>query len=156
MNIGVESFWYLWFQNNELIIQWTTLTLILILALWIVLPYLHNNEPQAEDIEKAIRKITKETRFPLNQTLGSTKSPAANSSTEFKQLKKELQFKNTQIAKLKKEAHSKVSDKTNELAKIKKLEKKLAEYEIIENEIANLSRYKEENKKLKAKLINKN
>ena len=155
MGINTESFLHFWFQVNEFIIQWTTLALIFVLMFWAVTSYLRNNKSQAPNMKKTLKKVTKETQFPLNQTVAPVLG--INASAKLRKLKKELRLKDTQIEALKKklEARSETFDKTAELERIKGLEKKLAEYEIVEGDIADLSRYKEENQKLKAKLINK-
>ena len=155
MGINTKSFLHFWFQVNEFIIQWATLALIFVLMFWAVTSYLRNNKSQAPNMKKALKKVTKETQFPLNQSVAPVLGISA--SAKLRELKKELRLKDTQIEALKKklEARSKTFDKTAELDKIKSLEKKLAEYEIVEGDIADLSRYKEENQKLRANLINK-
>ena len=73
---------------------------------------------------------------------------------ELKTLQADLLLKEEEILELKKGLdEAKSSDETDELqAKIKVLEDKLTEYEIIEDDIADLSMYKEENIKLKEEL----
>ena len=69
-------------------------------------------------------------------------------------VKKELETRASIIEDLqKKVSEAKSADNSSELlAKIKNLESKLLEYEIIEDDIADLSLFKEENAKLKAEL----
>lgn len=79
-------------------------------------------------------------------------SPA--SAAELEALKKELEQRAKIIQDLSAQVESvKTQDASSELlAKIKNLEGKLAEYEVIEDDIADLSLYKEENAKLKKEL----
>ena len=77
------------------------------------------------------------------------------SSTDILELEAELAEKKREIEKLKEDlqAGGGGDDNTPELlSKIKNLEDRLAEYEIIEDDIADLSHYKEENERLKKQL----
>ena len=88
---------------------------------------------------------------------GEAASGEGVSSTDVLELEAELADKKREIEKLKKDIESgatgSADDNTPELlAKIKNLEDRLAEYEIIEDDIADLSHYKEENERLKKQL----
>ncbi|MCB0392128.1 MAG: hypothetical protein KDD58_12615 [Bdellovibrionales bacterium] len=76
-----------------------------------------------------------------------------NNDAELSALKEQLSEKQFEIETLKKELEGKVSNSSEPspelLEKINDLEARLAEYEIIEDDIADLSKYKEENARLK-------
>lgn len=77
---------------------------------------------------------------------------SADAQVQLDLLAAELESKKKEIENLRKAA-SDQDDKTPELlTKIKNLEDRLAEYEIIEDDIADLSKYKEENARLKRQL----
>lgn len=135
---------------------------------------------EIDRIEKALEKIMGQMgAAPGNASISSAGAGATSSATsgesqdaeaasastaapgtpeaafpDMEKLKKELDEKTKELSEVKaKVESSKEDDKTPELlAKIKNLEEKLAEYEIIEDDIADLSMYKEENQKLKKEL----
>ncbi len=83
----------------------------------------------------------------------SAGSAGAAPSGDLAKIKSELEEKRKEIDALKAKMNDPKNDSTPELlAKIKNLEDRLAEYEIIEDDIADLSHYKEENARLKTKL----
>lgn len=90
-------------------------------------------------------------------------APDPSLKEELERLRAELSARESQIKKLKEEmpkddggatpASSDLTGKLNDqLKRIEELEAKLAEYEILEDDIADLSLYKEENARLKAEL----
>lgn len=151
--LHTESFFHFWFQNNESIIQWTTLAIIVILLSWITSFYFYNGGSKAQPVEHTPKKVAGKTRFPVHK--GRDKDPTSPIG-ETKKSVGQWERKNAQIDPLNKELEIQTKDSDKTAEKIKSLEKKLAEYEIIEKDIVNLSRYKEENKQLKKKLTNKN
>lgn len=91
-------------------------------------------------------------------TAGSAGGAAGNlsgaSTAELTALKSELEKKAKHVEELQRQVElAKATDSSTELlTKIKNLEGKLSEYEIIEDDIADLSHYKDENAKLKTEL----
>jgi hypothetical protein len=84
---------------------------------------------------------------------GSTGQVDEATLTELKVLKEALDRKKQEVDELKTRIEGTKLDNTDELlAKIKKLEERLSEYEIIEDDIADLSVFKEENMRLKREL----
>ncbi len=74
----------------------------------------------------------------------SPENPKAQADID--NLKKQLEEKSAIVTQLQKEVQESASNATNDLAnKIKELEAKLSEYEIIAEDIADLSRYKDQN-----------
>ncbi len=100
---------------------------------------------------------------PSNIAEDGAVSPAgAEVLVQLEKLKAEMAKKESQIKELNTKLSEAASQSTKELkveggnseleAKIKELEARLAEYDIISEDIADLSRYKEENEKLKTDL----
>lgn len=93
----------------------------------------------------------------LETKSGKDKSSPEKSTekiAEIGDLKQQLKVKEREIETLKKDIEKKVDSKPSQelLDKIKDLEARLAEYEIIEDDIADLSKYKDENANLKEEL----
>ncbi|MBX3023225.1 MAG: hypothetical protein KF799_16240 [Bdellovibrionales bacterium] len=77
----------------------------------------------------------------------------AEVDAQVQSLKKDLASREEEIAQLKAAGPSKAGEDATALStRIKELEAKLAEYEILEDDIADLSLYKEENTRLRAEL----
>ncbi len=122
---------------------------------------------QSEEIEALLKKVLAQTEG-IPRSASSSDNPksidqvkvvtGSGSLPSDSALKIELDKKQAEIEKLKKEvvdikASPASADNSAELLKkIKDLEARLAEYEIIEDDIADLSKYKEENAKLRAEL----
>ena len=82
-----------------------------------------------------------------------TPATAGEVDAQIQAMKKELASRDDEIGKLKAGGDKKPSAEAEGLGtRIKELESKLAEYEILEDDIADLSLYKEENQRLKAEL----
>ncbi len=114
-----ETFLYFWFENNELIIQWATLILIINITFLAVMSYLRRNiSSNAPHLDAKLQSLDQRLRRMEGMDSGISNN---------------LQ-------------------RQRDLAKIKDLEKKLTEYQVIEDDIANLSKYKEENKELRERL----
>lgn len=192
-----------WIHHNEAIIQWTIVTIFLLVAVMI---YFLIRKPDSElgsssgelhDIESSLKKLleqaqwvqaqphvqkksessaTDEDSLPEldealkeaeadGQTGGTGGSPSAEASA---QLQKELTAKVEEIEQLQRQvAELKTQppvegggggsggdpEAMKELqGKVEKLEAQLQEYEIIEDDIADLSHYKDENARLKKEL----
>ncbi len=86
---------------------------------------------------------------------GSASAAGGAYGADLEKLKKELSEKQTQIAKLHADLEQQKKSAKSDGAleeKLKELEAKLAEYQILEDDIADLSAYKEENARLKTEL----
>lgn len=132
------------------------------------------NQDNARDIEELLKKVLAQAN-----SIGSGKVVIAESKTEnisstepslsvsqpvlqenvvnsaeLNSLKQQLEDKQKEIEELKNTLQKSSSEELSEdlLDKIKDLESRLAEYEIIEDDIADLSKYKEENAQLKEEL----
>lgn len=107
-----------------------------------------------EDIQTFLKKIldqtTKLESMPIDKM---TPAVAGEVDIQVQQLKKELQSREEEIGKLKASGEQKPSADADALGvRIKELEAKLAEYEILEDDIADLSLYKEENARLRIEM----
>ncbi len=119
----------------------------------------------SENIEGALRRVLGEKNWSPD------KASSAPGSEKVDELEKEVLEKDRKIAELNKQltqssgsggdsgggemsaaAAAGVNDNSDLLAKISELEERLMEYEIIEDDIADLSLYKTENEKLKEEL----
>ncbi len=110
-------------------------------------------------IEESLKKILSQTHNTIATV--STQAPNADgtaaagaSSEDVAALKAELDSRVKMIEALTRQVESAKGDDSSPelLSKIKTLEGKLAEYEIIEDDIADLSHYKEENARLKKEI----
>jgi hypothetical protein len=114
----------------------------------------------APELQAALIKIMEQTAKLESLSLGDLK-PASpqEANTQVEALKRDIQAKETEIARLKAEGEARPSVETgpdgetgNLSARIKELEAKLAEYEILEDDIADLSLYREENSRLREEI----
>jgi hypothetical protein len=111
-------------------------------------------------IEASLKKILSQTHTTIqtvssaSAAAGSTDASTAAAASDVAALKKELDERVKIIEELRAQVAAAKSDdgSADMLAKIKTLEGKLAEYEIIEDDIADLSHFKEENSRLKKEI----
>ena len=142
---------------------------VVVLFLFAVSIYLGLKDEKAHEADKSDLKGLEET---LRKVIDSAPAAAAGGAdpAEVKKLKSELSVREKELEELKNsfeeakksfesqaEAGSEAGDGNAILdgelqKKVEELEARLAEYEIIEDDIANLSVYKEENNKLRARL----
>lgn len=168
----VDESWNFWFANNKGIIYVSLIALIILIFLSLLNHFVSGkigkSKEKEEDLEATLRRVLETANLKTTNVAavseessgkdtGETKEP----SKEALELQEKLNEKAAEIEKLKKEIESKASstgeDKSKEeitslTEKLGDLEKKLSEYEIIEDDIANLSLYKEENLKLKQEI----
>lgn len=108
--------------------------------------------PELESMLKAILDRTQ--KLEAVSVQGMSPEAAALAETQVQSLKKELSSREEELKALK--ASGTGQGTTEEAAKLssrlKELESKLAEYEILEDDIADLSLYKEENSRLRTEL----
>lgn len=142
-----------WTTHNASIIQWLLfficgMSMLLIFRV-VVRKKSDSSElkiPDLNNLETSLRKII-ETSIP--KAAPATAGAAdPNALAEVQTLKASIAEKEAEIAKLKT-----VGEGSAELeSKLRALEARLAEYQILEDDIADLTRYKKENEQLKAQL----
>lgn len=152
-------------HRSETIIQWLFFAILLLSGVLIARSLFAKKSegPAAEaDLHTALEKILSQTAKLEGVAIGAASAPTtvAGTGTSFDQaaqakevqaLKAELAARDEELTKLKSAGVS--SPASEELAaRIKELEAKLSEYEILEDDIADLSLYKEENARLKAEV----
>ena len=150
--------------HNETIIL-LTIAIICLLSVYVVFRQVFRTPSSLDPVdfsrvEETLKKLLNQTHSAIETVsgpsgTGANSSLSGNGTTDMVAIKKELETRAIMIEELKKEVSSaKTSDTVSAelLAKIKDLEGKLAEYEIIEDDIADLSHYKEENARLKKQL----
>lgn len=159
--VNVESFLHFWSQYNTQIIEvlvGLTLLCLLFLAYRVLVVGSSETETSAsggaglrsEDLEKTLTQILE------NQKQQPAGASAGDDQGQLQKLKEEIATKEKMIAELKSStgagAATGAAVPAGEKAKfettIKELEARLAEYEIISEDIADLSFYKEENARL--------
>jgi hypothetical protein len=151
-------------HHSESIIQWLFLAILVMVAFLIARWLFGKVEASASagigsasgsaEIQEFLQKMMSQTAkleaVPLQEL-----SPAAvgDVDAQVQALKKELASREEEIKALKAAGDKKADADAVALGeRIKELEAKLAEYEILEDDIADLSLYKEENARLKAEL----
>lgn len=180
--MSLDKFLDFWSNHNQTIIQaLIVLTLIFIVALVFITLFGSKEEVSATqvgispDLEKSLQKLlenqTKAAVFDFSKnpdaaapsTAATTEGSAAINAeaaaqveklkAEMAQKEKKIQDLNTQLSQaVSTAAAGAAADSSGLESRIKELEARLAEYDIISEDIADLSRYKDENEKLKAEL----
>jgi hypothetical protein len=156
-------------HHSEAIIQWLFLSILLLSGFLIARWLFGKKEGGASaaiagatavtladggDIQTFLKKIMDQTAklesMPMDKM---TPAAAGEVDAQVQALKKDLQAREEELKALKAAGDGKPSEDAGALAaRIKELESKLAEYEILEDDIADLSLYKEENARLRAEL----
>jgi hypothetical protein len=158
--VTLEKTLYYITHHSEAIIQWLFLTILLLAGTLIARSLFGKKETSAsaaaagQDIESFLQKILEQTgkleRVPVEKM---SPEQAALAETQVQQLKKDLQSREQELVQLKASGSAQPSVDADKLGqRIKELESKLAEYEILEDDIADLSLYKEENARLRVEL----
>lgn len=163
--MNIEHSLQFWIQHNEAIIQWIVVAILATTALWLIRMLTDKPKKDApvgtanlgeleETLKKLLERASAVVATPTSPTLeqafakNSTGEPSADPG-----LKAELEKREKEIAELKNQLSAVPKADTSQFtAKIAELETKLAEYEILEDDIADLSLYKEENVRLKEEL----
>jgi hypothetical protein len=167
--VNFESFLHSFTGHVESIIQWLFLA-ILALAGFLIsrgllsrknsdesLPLPDANNPELESMLIQILERTKKLET-ISVQGGMSPETVALAETQVQNLKKELSSREEEIKVLKASGGGpavdpKLADEAAKLSsRLKELESKLAEYEILEDDIADLSLYKEENSRLRGEL----
>ena len=163
--MNIEHSLQFWIQHNEAIIQWIVVAILATTALWLIrmltdkpkkdAPVATANLGELEEtlkklLERASAVVATPTSPTLEQAFANNSSGAPSADPG---LKAELEKREKEIAELKNQLSAvPKADTSQYTAKIAELETKLAEYEILEDDIADLSLYKEENIRLKEEL----
>lgn len=163
----LDSFTQFWFSHLDSIVNVLFLVLILLFMVLFVVIFISSKnkkdtEIHSDDLEKTLRKVLESAELrsaPMPMPSGST-DVSSEASQEVSNLKKSIEDKVAEVENLKKQIAEKQNsgsgggggDASGLQLRLKELEAKLAEYEVIEDDIANLSMYKEENKRLRSEL----
>ncbi len=157
--MNLEKFLTFVTHHNESIIQWLFFGILLLAGTLIARSIFGKKEENSQqatgnDLHSALEKILAQTTKLENvsiEKLSATSSPQAEAVVAA--LKADLAVREKELTELKAKGGSENSEATTGLsARIKELESKLSEYEILEDDIADLSLYKDENSRLKAEL----
>lgn len=170
--MNLESTLYYITHHSESIIQWLFLSILVMACFVIARGLFGKKEGHAAqgagssastgvgvgmgntEIQTFLQKILDQTA-KLETVSLEKMNPAVMGQveTQVASLKQDLQSREEELAKLKASGNTQVPADAAALgARIKELEAKLAEYEILEDDIADLSLYKEENARLKVEL----
>lgn len=175
-SVGVEAFLRFWSHYNTLIIE-ILIGLILLTVVYLAFRTFFGPEEETAggvghelnpaDLEKTLQKILeRQERAPApaapqdSAPAASAEGgvPAVGASDEVARLRSQLAERDQQIADIKAAASAPASagladdEKKTYEDRLKDLEARLAEYEIISEDIADLSFYKEENSKLQKEI----
>lgn len=153
--MNLEKFLTFVTHHNESIIQWLFFGILLLAGTLIARSLFGKKTAEAAaesggDLHSALEKILANTSKLENLALDrAAASPQAEALVTA--LKADLVVREKELSELKAKGGN--SEEASELSgRIKELESKLAEYEILEDDIADLSLYKEENVRLKSEL----
>jgi hypothetical protein len=166
--VNLESTLYYITHHSETIIQWLFLTILLLSVLVIARSVFGKKTadsqvagsgpkvmPENGEIQSFLTKILEQTAKLETVSLQKLEAGTAGPpDAQVQSLKKELQEREDELVKLKANGTptAGAGPGADVVARIKELESKLAEYEILEDDIADLSLYKEENVRLKEEL----
>jgi hypothetical protein len=149
-------------HNSESIIQWLFFSIMGLAALVVGRQIFfkpssddgasHSAAPLPGEIQEMLTRILEQTGKLQNVSVsaGSTEGAPAEMLHQLELLKKDLQTREEEISRLQKTGGG--GDSKELGTRVKELEAKLEEYSILEDDIADLSLYKEENVRLKSDL----
>lgn len=159
--VNLESIFNYTTHHSESMIQWVLLAILLLVGFLTVRGLLSKNSGAAGDTESLaspelqsmINKIMEQTsRLEAIDLKSLPAAGLASVDAQVQDLKKNLAARDSELSHLKSGGGAVGEDGSNLSTRIKELEAKLAEYEILEDDIADLSLYKEENVRLKSEL----
>jgi hypothetical protein len=152
--VNLEKFLTFVTHHNESIIQWLFFGILLLAGTLIARSLFgkkEENQASGGDLHSALEKILAQTTKLESISVDGLKAGSPESAALVVALKADLATREKELTELKAKGGS--DEATSSLgARIKELEAKLAEYEILEDDIADLSLYKEENARLKSEL----
>jgi hypothetical protein len=153
--VNLEKFLTFVTHHNESIIQWLFFGILLLAGTLIARSLFgkkEENQASGGDLHSALEKILAQTtKLESISVEGLKAGGSPESAALVVALKADLATREKELTELKAKGGS--DEATSALsARIKELEAKLAEYEILEDDIADLSLYKEENARLKSEL----
>jgi hypothetical protein len=170
MDVALEKFLHFIIANNEIIIQWIVVAMLL-LSLWLIARSIFGRADEGEERrQSAGAREGGATTADAGQAVSGGGAVGAMSAAgaaamaapeavaalaQVNHLQAELSQRTQELVQLKADLERNKGenvDISEYLKKIKDLEGKLAEYEILEDDIADLSLYKEENFRLKAEV----
>lgn len=166
MDVTLEKFLHFIIANNELIIQWVVVAMLL-LSLWLIGRSIFGSADNGEERAQSAGTRDGGATADAGEAAGGAGAVGAMSAAamaapeavaalaQVNHLQTELSQRTQELVQLKADLERNKGenvDISEYLKKIKDLEGKLAEYEILEDDIADLSLYKEENFRLKAEV----
>jgi len=159
----MESFLALFIFQDSYVVSFLVLAIAIVIVLLLIFNHkspeniIQSEITDSEPIEGALRRVLGEQRWMQNST--ATMGESQLSPQELEKLENEILEKDRVIADLNKQltlGHGSVasspSDNQDLIHKIAELQSRLQEYEIIEDDIADLSLFRTENEKLKKEL----
>jgi len=156
--VNFEKFLNFSTHHSESIIQWVFFIILALCGFLIARGLFSKSKLQeavgadATDTQALLKKIIEQTAKIEGLSPGELKSGEGSQfEAQLGSLRKDLQSRDEEIARLKAGGNS-ASGGADVSGRIKELEEKLAEYEILEDDIADLTLYKDENSRLRAEL----
>lgn len=160
--MNLEKYLSLVTHRSESIIQWLFFAILILSGVLIARALFGKKDEssaQAQaggvDLQTALQKIMEQTTKLENVSLEKLSSQGnAAVEAQVQALKTDLAARETELNQLKASGGAKAAgpEMANLSQRIKELEAKLSEYEILEDDIADLSLYKEENARLRVEL----
>jgi hypothetical protein len=161
--VNLEAILYYFTHHSESIIQWLFFAILLLSAIVIARVIFGKKESEpappvnaavfadGSDIQDFLKKILEQTtKLETVKLEGLSPAAVGEIEVQVQALKKDLAMREEELTKLKAAGGAGDAEKLN--GRVKELETKLAEYEILEDDIADLSLYKEENVRLRSEL----
>ncbi len=161
----MESFLALFIFQDSYVVSFLVLAIAIVIVLLLIFNHkspeniIQSEITDSEPIEGALRRVLGEQRWMQNSSTAPLTGESQLSPQELEKLENEILEKDRVIADLNKQltqghgsmaiSHGDDQDLANKIAE---LQSRLQEYEIIEDDIADLSLYRTENEKLKNEL----
>lgn len=159
--MNLEKTLYYLTHHSEAIIQWLFFSILILTTLLIARALFGKKSlvgagmvGDSTEIQSFLQKILDQTAKLESVSLEKmTPHSAADIDTQVQSLKAQLAAREQEMTQLKAGGNGQPSADAGALSvRIKELESKLSEYEILEDDIADLSLYKEENQRLKLQI----
>lgn len=157
--MNLEKYLSLITHRSESIIQWLFLAILLLSGLLIARALFGKKVEESKssggiDLQTALQKIMEQTTKLESVSLEKLNAQGvAQVEAQVQALKTDLASREAELTQLKSSGSNVSSEAADKLGvRIKELEAKLSEYEILEDDIADLSLYKEENTRLRTEI----